>query len=144
MEKVTISVFVDSDVVISSLLSDKGAAHLLIHQATIKRFISNISNNELIVVIERLGINEEALTSLLNTQLTAIKLNKPNNVLKEKFSAYVADINDSHIVAGAVESKAKFLLTYNLKHFHLDLIKKDFDITVLTPAKFLQYLRSLD
>ena len=59
------------------------------------------------------------------------------------FGQHSRDPNDAHIIAGAVKAKAQFLLTYNLKDYKIDKIKKDFGIIVTTPAKFLQYLRSL-
>ena len=62
--------------------------------------------------------------------------------LKKIYGGYVSDIKDIHIVAGAVISKADFLISYNLKHYHQDKIKQDFKIILLTPARFLQYLRS--
>lgn len=54
---------------------------------------------------------------------------------------YVYDIDDSHIVMGAQKSNSKFLLTYNIKDYNIDLIKKDFDIIVFKPGIFIQYLR---
>lgn len=47
-------------------------------------------------------------------------------------------------MAGAVEIKAKFLLTYNIRHFQRQKISEDFGIVVFTPAQYLQYLRSLE
>ncbi len=55
----------------------------------------------------------------------------------------VIDPNDAHILAGSKTAKAKFLVSYNIKHFMVDKIAEELKIVVLTPAKFLQYLRSI-
>ena len=57
-------IFVDSDVIISSLLSDKGASHLLLHHKDIIPAISNYSNEEIEVVIERLDIQSKLFKPL--------------------------------------------------------------------------------
>ena len=141
--KKKITVFVDSDVVISSLISKLGAAHFLINEISFKFFISNISLKELKIVGERLGLKNEALERLVKKQFYIIQLKTDLKKIKEKYKDYVMDINDSHIIAGAVKSKAKFLVTYNLRHFNADKIKRDFNLLIMTPARFLQYLRSL-
>lgn len=134
--------FVDSDVVISSLLSTKGASSFLFSQTKINLFISSFSVKELKIVVNRLGIEEHKLNVLLKRRLKIIILKRSSQEIKEKYQNYVLDQNDSHIIAGAVAAKVKFLLSYNLKHFKSEKIKKDFNLILLTPAGFLQYLRS--
>jgi len=130
-----IKVFVDSDVIISSLLSSTGAAYLLINTKSVIKYITDFSLKEINIVGKRLGIKQTAIDRLVN-QLTVIRLNKDFG------KKYVTDTHDSHIVSGAVTAKAKFLLTYNLKHFQIEMIKRDYNILVYRPAQFLQYLRS--
>jgi len=79
---------------------------------------------------------------MIKYKLKIIKIIKSFTSLKKIYGGYVSDIKDIHIVAGAVISKADFLISYNLKHYHQDKIKQDFKIILLTPARFLQYLRS--
>jgi len=138
-----ITAFVDSDVVISSLISKLGAAYFLINETSLKFFISNISLKELKVVVKKLGLKNEALERLVKKQFYITSLKTDLKKIEEKYKDHVMDINDSHIIAGVVKSKAKFLVTYNLRHFNVDKIKRDFDILIMTPARFLQYLRSL-
>lgn len=52
-------IFVDSDVVISSLISEKGAAYFLLNEQKSKFVISNISKIELERIVSRLGIGED-------------------------------------------------------------------------------------
>ncbi len=134
--------FVDSDVVISSLLSEKGASFFLFSQTKIDLFISSLSLKELKIVIKRLGIEERKLNTLIQKRLKVVVLKGTKREIEKKYQNYVLDQNDSHIVAGARQAKVKFLLSYNLRHFRKEKIKEDFKIILLTPASFLQYLRS--
>jgi len=63
--------------------------------------------------------------------------------MERRFNYYTNDPNDIHVVAGAVLASVDFLLTYNVRDFKIDKIKKDFNLICLRPAQFLQYLRSL-
>lgn len=138
-----IQVFVDSDVIISSLLSSTGAAYLLLNQTdNLSLFISTLSQKELERVSERLQIAKNDLDSLLNKRFSTVELLKVED-LKKKYADYVLDSNDAHIVAGAEKAHTRFLITYNTKHFKTNKIKDDFAIIIVTPGTFLQYLRSL-
>lgn len=134
-------IFVDSDVIVSSLLSTTGAAYLLLEKTNLTLFISNLSLKELKIVCKRLAISEKELDRLVKTRLKIVNLSQ-RNALKRNFGGYVNDVNDNHIVAGAKIAKARFLISYNTKHFKTDLIKKDFGIILYKPATLLQYLRS--
>ncbi|MBU1322711.1 PIN domain-containing protein [Patescibacteria group bacterium] len=131
-----IKVFLDSDVIISSLLSSAGAAYLLVNKKSVDKYISNLSVKEIKIVAKRLGIKSPAVNKLIN-HIKIVRLKKVSG------KNYVTDVNDSHIIAGAVTAKVRFLLSYNLKHFKIEKIKRDFNILVYRPAQFLQYLRSL-
>lgn len=140
----SLRIFVDSDVIISSLISKKGAAHFLLDEklSKVRFFISNISLKEQKIVARRLKINEKKLQNLVKKRLVVVQLKESIGQLKKKYQVYTTDLDDAHIVAGAKKSKAKFLITYNQRHFRKDKIKKDLSIFLLTPAQFLQYLRS--
>lgn len=137
-------VFVDSDVVISSLISQKGAAHLLLGEkiSKVKFYISNFSFKEQKIVVKRLKINQKKFQDLVKKRLTVVRSKTTAGQIKKEYQVYAIDSNDTHIVAGAEKSKAKFLITYSQRHFKEDKIKQDLNILVLTPAQFLQYLRS--
>ena len=134
-------IFLDSDVIISSLLSSSGASHFLIHQTQVKLLISSISHKELKVVIKRLNIEPSKLKDLVNKKFEVLKINNSQEDIKQKYMDFVVDIGDANIVAGANKGNSKYLITYNLKHFKKDKIKNELDISIMTPALFLQYLR---
>lgn len=138
-------IFVDSDVVISSLISSLGASYFLLNQTSnLKFYISNISQKELIEVADRLKIAQGKLKNLLKKRFKKIHLKGDLAEIRLNYSEYTTDLDDTHIVAGAKESKVNFLISYNTRHFKIDKIKQDFNIMVMTPAIFLQYLRSVD
>lgn len=136
-------IFVDSDVIISSFLSQSGAAYFLLDTTSLQLFISSISKKELEIVVRRLSIKDEMLTTLIENNLEIVVLSESLPSIKESLGQYVLDENDAHILAGAKAAKAGFLITYNIKDFKIDKIKKDLNILTLTPGNFLQYLRSI-
>src|SRR5579872_2023263 len=118
-----LKIFVDSDVVISSLFSSKGAAFLLIQQfEDIKLFISNLSQKELEIVSTRLDISQGELKSLVEKRFNIVELRLTGDQAREKYKDYVSDIHDAHIVLGAKEAKVRFLITYNIKDYKLEKI----------------------
>ena len=137
------NVFVDSDVIISSLISQKGAAYLLLHTDTLTMYISSLSQKEIEIVLDRLNIAKNDFKNLIEKRLQVVSLMKSVSAIKKDFQRYVGDIHDAHIVAGAKEANVQFLLTYNMKDFKIEEIKEDFTIMVMSPGQFLQYLRSL-
>lgn len=138
-----LKVFVDTDVVISSLISQKGAAHLLLNKTSgLDLIVTNISFEEQKTVAKRLNLQITDLTKL-KTRLKLTALNEAEDFYKKQYTDYVLDPNDAHVVAGAKESKVRFLITYNIRDFKVDKIKERFGIITLTPAQLLQYLRSL-
>ena len=140
----SLKVFVDSDVIVSSLLSSSGAAHFLLHHTdSVKLYISNLSLQEIRIVVGRLSIDSNKLVSLLEGNIDIVQLQYTKETVKAAYGHYVLDEDDAHIVAGAKEAKAKFLVSYNSKDFKVDKIKQDFTIILITPSHLLQYLRSL-
>jgi putative PIN family toxin of toxin-antitoxin system len=143
MEK--IQVFLDTDVVISALLSDSGASSLVIGNSRIVKYISNSIQGEITEVAKRLQIDlKKPPNQALLKCLHSFPLRLSKKVILKKYSDYVLDEKDSHVIAGAHQSTAGFLLTHNLKHYQVDKIKVGFDLIVMKPGDFLQYLRSLD
>ena len=139
-----IRVFVDSDVVISSLISRTGAAYLLMYDARIDRFGSDVSFSEITRVSRVLHLPEKNLQKLLKTQCRVVVIgNKKNDMLK-RMAAFTRDTDNAHIVLGVRQARAKFLVTYNLKHCRTEKIREDLGIIMLPPAFLLQYLRSLN
>ncbi len=138
-----IQIFLDTDVVISSLLSKTGASYEVIKNPKVEKIISKSVEAETKEVSKRLNLDSKDTNQLLKkTKLTTFGLTK-GSVL-ERYKDYVFDENDSHIIAGAHNAKVRFLLTHNLRHYRVDKINTQLGIIVLKPGNFLQYLRSVD
>src|ERR1700716_489246 len=110
-------IFVDSDVIISSLLSKVGAAYALLYTDTVIPVISSISQKELEVVVNKLNISQDSFEELLKEKCKIVPLLLSNDTVKKTFKEFVLDSNDAHIVAGANEAQVRCLITYNLKDF---------------------------
>ena len=136
-----INVFLDSDVIISSLISILGASYQLINNKNINCFISNISYKELLSVVKKLNLDNKKLKAVVKKKLKVVKL-LHNKQIKLEYKNCVKDLNDAHIIAGAVESKVNFLITFNLRDFEINRIKEKYNIKIMTPGTFLQFLRS--
>ena len=141
MEK--IQVFLDTDVIVSVLLSETGASHELMKSGRISRVISEAIREEAEIVTNRLGIDRQKTEKLLE-KIEIVSLGLSKKDVLEGYAKFVLDVNDSHVVAGAFLSKSRFLLTHNLKHYRVDKIGAGLGVLVLKPGNFLQYLRSLE
>src|SRR3989338_10207618 len=135
-----VRVFVDTDVVISSSISHVGAAHQLLRSDTAQKFISNLSREEARGTAKKLTIDFRKVQKQLRL-CTSIEIKEDLISIKKVYGTYINDVTDSHVVAGAVCSKSQFIVSYNLKDFKIESIKRKFDIIVLTPGTLLQYLR---
>lgn len=139
-----VKVFVDSDVIISSLISKNGAANIVVNKASINSYVSNFSHEELSRTVKRLGISKDKFEKVLKEKLKTVKINISKEDILDKFGNYTYDLEDAHIVAGAKEAKAKFLVTFNIKDYKLEKISDELSIKILTPGELLEYLRNLE
>jgi len=135
-------IFLDSDVVVSSLLSNLSASYQLINNKNVICHISNVSYEEIVLVIKKLNLDKKQLENIIKNKLKIINLKESFKQTKLNYKEFVKDLNDAHIVAGAVESKAFFLISYNIKDFQIEKIKKKLNIKIIAPGLFLQFLRS--
>ncbi len=137
-----IRIFPDTDVIVSSLFSRKGAAHFIINDLKVTKLTTQLSLKETRGVAKRLSLPNKVLAKSFNKEFEITNLHGSPASLVEKYGSYLLDMYDSHVLAGAVITKARFLITYNLKHFKLDVIKGDFGIIVISPGDFMQFIRA--
>ncbi len=131
-------IYLDTDVLVASQMSNAGAAYWIInHVNNLKIFSSSDTLKEFKKVCRRLNLKYPT------EQIQSLKVIKNSSSSKE-LDKYLIDIGDLHILDAAIKSKSEYLLTFNLKDYEIDKIKTDFQILVIRPGEFLQYLRSLD
>ena len=134
-------VFVDTDVVISSLISKTGAAYFLLQKTQgVDFYLSDLSRVEIVETITKLKLILGDW-SKNKDHFKYVKLVHNIKTIRGKYKTYTLDKDDAHVIAGAVAAQAQYLLTYNLKHYLIDKLR-ELNIIVFTPAQFLQYLRS--
>lgn len=136
-----IKVFLDGDVLVSSLLSKTGASFKILNDSKITKVITRTIKEEILNVAGRLNLDLSKTYIFPDIQIVTLKLEKPR--LSEMYIPYVLDQEDSHVVAGAQKAQANFLLTHNLRIYRVEKIKNDLEIIVMKPGQFLQYVRSL-
>jgi len=79
---------------------------------------------------------------LIGGRINVVNVKLNEGEIKKLYGKYTMDIDDAKIIGSAHKAKAKYLITYNLRHYKIDRIKEELDFAVLSPALFLQYLRS--
>src|SRR3989338_4527487 len=95
-----IHVFLDTDVIISSLLSKTGASFEIVNHPKIKRTISGTVKTEVMAVGKRLKIETQKSEMLLrNIDLVTLGLDKSD--LIRNYQQFLFDHYDAHVVAGA-------------------------------------------
>jgi len=137
-----IKIFLDTDVIIASLLSKTktGAAYLIINNESVEKVVSQSVVDELKYVIQRHNISNEK-TKRTISKITVLKPEKTKAQISKDYKKYVSDIKDAHVLAGALRSKASFLITFNTKHYLKNAIKNNFGIIIKKPGEILQHLR---
>ena len=136
-----VKVFLDTDVIISALLSKTGASFEIIKSPKVDKIVSTGIEREVAEVAKRLKIDRKDVKRVLkNCQIKSLSLTKKNII--DKYSSHVFDKEDAHVIAGADLSESKFLLTHNVRHYNADRINNKLRVIVLKPGNFLQYLRS--
>jgi len=137
-----IKIFPDTDVLIPSLISKSGAAHFIVNELKVSKLTTQYSVDEMKAVVKRLKLSKKNTENIFAKGFETTKLSDSLSALAKSYEGYLLDKYDSHILAGAVVGKADFLLTYNLKHFKSDVIRKDFKLIVMCPGDFMQFIRS--
>ena len=130
--------FIDSSVLIAAAISPSGSARDLIMKSfreEIKVIISDLVLEE-----TKRNLTNKAPKALPALQLFLEVLNpevvSPSKILVLKVSKVIA-LKDAPIVAGAVTSRADYLVTYDKKHLlqHKKEIETNFKIQVVTPSE---------
>lgn len=136
-----LKVFIDSDVIISAMISKSGAAWQIIYHPNITALISNYSLSEINIVVQRLKIKPKSSRQIISA-CKQLQIPTTAEQIGLSYSQYTHDPFDSHIIAGAVAAKTNFIVSYNLRDYKPKLIRRKLNITMLSPGQFLQYLRT--
>ena len=141
MGKRIVRVFLDSNVILSGLLSDKGALRIILDLLSLRLpFLVGLTGRYNLIEIER--NLKKKIPNILPTykryvprlNLKVIPLPRPEE-LKE-FSGRMAD-KDIPVLVSAIRSKADFLVTGDKQHFEKLKVPGEYPFKIITPSEFL-------
>jgi len=142
MAKRAVRVFLDSNVILSGLISDKGPPRLILDILTLGLpFLAGLTGRFNLIEIERnLKKKAPGALSVLNSylpklNLTVIPLPDPDEV--RRFSGKVEQ-KDIPVLLSALQGKADFLVTGDKKHFDGIKAKHTYPLRIVSPAEFLE------
>jgi len=144
MAERAIRVFLDSNVIISGLLSEKGPPRVILDILSLGfSFLIGLTGRYNLVEIER--NLKEKLPDLLplyrkyfpKMNLKVVSLPKPEEL--EKFSGIIAK-KDIPVLVSAMKGQAYFLLTGDKQHFKKIKMPPSAPFRIVTPGEFLYLL----
>lgn len=141
----SLTVFLDSSVILAGMASPLGGAGFLL-QAARKKKISLIATpliiNEVNRHLSKLKLQSKQLKTLLNRRIICL-VKDPDEAIISRCRRLTADPDDAHVLAGAILANANFLLSLDKKHVLTKRVKKHlFPIRVFSPEQFWQSLKS--
>jgi len=147
MEKKPVRIFLDSNVILSGLLSDRGAPRLILDLLSMELpGLVAVTGRYNIVEIER-NIRKKAPKALPvygeyfpKLRIEIVSLPAPAEVAKHR--GIVAD-KDTPVLVSAVKGKADFLVTGDKKHFGQVKVSGLVPFRIVSPSEFLEILAAL-
>jgi predicted nucleic acid-binding protein len=141
MEKRPLRVFLDSNVIFSGLLSDKGAPRIILDLLSLELpFFVGLTGKYNLVEIERNlkkkmpGILPVYKAYFPKLNLKIVPLPRKEN-LKEYFGK-IAD-KDIPVLVSAIRGRADFLVTGDKQHFEKLKIRGETPLRIVTPSEFI-------
>ena len=138
-------VFLDASIFVAAAGSDSGGSSLILEVCK-GLYFSAVTTRKILLEAQiniRKKLSSEAILRFYKeiASLNPEIIKPPAN---EKLSHYddVIALKDRHVLAGALESRAVFLITLDRKHFQTEAIKQaNLPITIMTPKEFLELVK---
>jgi predicted nucleic acid-binding protein len=141
MGKKVVRVFLDSNVILSGLLSERGAPRILLDLLSLRLplLIGSTGRYNLIEIERNLKKKMPSLLFLYKAylpklNLKVIPLPRPEDI--RDFSGQIAE-KDIPVLISAIRSKADFLVTGDKQHFGKMKELDKYPFHVLTPSEFI-------
>jgi predicted nucleic acid-binding protein len=144
MAKRIVRVFLDSNVILSGLLSDKGAPRTILDLVALKLpFLVGSTGTYNLIEIERnlkrkmpeiLSVYKRYLPKL---NLKVIPLPRPEEL--REFSGKITG-KDVPVLVSAIRSKTDFLVTGDKQHFQKLKSAGDYSFKIVTPSEFIDLI----
>ena len=146
MAKRIVKVFLDSNVILSGLLSEKGAPRIILDLLTLKLpFLMGSTGRYNLIEIERnlkrkmpqiLSVYKRYFPKL---NLKIIPLPRPEEL--KDFSGRMTE-KDIPVLVSAIRNKTDFLVTGDKKHFQMLKSPEEYSFKIVTPSEFIDLILS--
>jgi predicted nucleic acid-binding protein len=139
------NIFLDSSALIAGVISESGAAHVLLNLGESRDIVLTVS--ELVILESERSVARKSPSNLddLRKLIKATNLRIVPNPSKEEVEAnlyLINDPNDVPILLAAMKAKVDYLATHNRKHFLDDpKVSARSGLRIGTPGDVLAWLR---
>ncbi|MBI4227080.1 MAG: putative toxin-antitoxin system toxin component, PIN family [Candidatus Omnitrophica bacterium] len=137
-------VFLDTNVLVSGVLSRTGASAAILDLAEAEEILAVVSRQ---VLVEADRVFSAKFPHLLERYRLFIKNLAPlladdptPHAVKE--AAQAIDADDAPILAAAKHARVEYLVTLNTRHFHTEKARAYLPCPILTPLEFLTTFRT--
>ena len=144
MERKPVRIFLDSNVVLSGLLSSTGAPRIILDILTLSLpgIIGLTGRYNLIEIERNIKKKAPAVLPVYNEYLPKLHLEivpLPSTAEVAMRSGIIAD-KDTPVLVSAIKGQADFLITGDKKHFDKAKIRKATPCRIMNPYEFLEEL----
>ena len=144
MAKRIVRVFLDSNVILSGLLSDKGAPRIILDLLTLDLpFLVGSTGRYNLIEIER-NVKKKApqILDVFKRFLPRLNLKVIPVPQPEELREFVGKITDKDIpvLVSAIRSKADFLVTGDKRHFQRIKLPEGYLLKIVTPSEFIDLI----
>lgn len=144
MERKSVRIFLDSNVILSGLLSSTGAPRIILDILTLSLpgLIGLTGRYNLIEIERNIKKKAPAVLPVYNEYLTKLHLEivpLPSAAEVAMHSGIIAD-KDIPVLVSAINGQADFLITGDKKHFDKAKIRKAILCRIMNPSEFLEEL----
>jgi len=138
-------IVIDTNVVLSSLLSQHGASNRLMVWLFLQEERYAVLSNTLLVEYEDVLLRHENIKQYndlsydnVNRFIDDICLISYHQEINFLWRPFLKDSNDDMVLEVAFNANAKYIITFNPKDF--GGVEENFDIQIITPQKFLSII----
>jgi len=141
MGKRPLRVFLDSNVILSGLLSDKGAPRIILDLLSLKLpfFVGLTGRYNLIEIERNLRKKMPGILAVYKAYFPKLNLKVIPSPHKEELSEYLGKIADKDIpvLVSAIRGRADFLVTGDKQHFQRLKGAGKYPLKIITPSEFI-------
>ena len=139
-------VFLDASVLIAAAASPGGGSSLVLEVCRVHNFYASSTTRKVLLEAQRNIRKKFSSDTLLNfyNEIANLKSEIVNPATQEELSQHndIITTKDRHVVASAIKSNSKFLITLDRKHFQTEVIMQaNLPVTIMTPKEFLDWVK---